>query len=239
MIPLRDLNPTRSTPYVTVALILANVLVFAYQILIPARQLNQFVLAFALQPYELTHNIELSPAIGIPVALTMFTSMFMHGGWLHIIGNMLYLWIFGNNVEDRLGHLFFLIIYLGWGAVAALTQVAVDPNSRVPMLGASGAIAGVLGAYLVMYPAARVETLVTLGFFLTTYRLPAWIVIGVWIIVQFFNGLVALDGGAGDGVAYFAHIGGAVAGLFVGVLVRLLSGRSRPVDPYGGRGGLA
>ncbi len=233
MIPLRDLNPARSFPAITAALIIANVLVFLYQISMPVRQLNQFVLAYALKPYDLTHSLGAASAIGLPVAVTIFTAMFMHGGWLHIIGNMLYLWIFGNNVEDRLGHVLFLIMYLGWGVVAALAQVAVDPNSRVPMLGASGAIAGVLGAYLVMFPTAKVDTLVTLGFFLTSYRLPAWLVIGFWIVIQFFNGALSLGVSTNEGVAYFAHIGGAVAGLFVGFVVRAFASRTTLAGPGG------
>ncbi|MCA1554154.1 MAG: rhomboid family intramembrane serine protease, partial [Chloroflexi bacterium] len=164
---------------------------------------------------------------------TLFTSMFMHGGWLHIIGNMLYFWIFGNNIEDRFGHFKFLLIYLMWGVAAAFTQIAVDPNARVPALGASGAIAGVLGAYLVMFPSARVDSLLTIGIFITTVRLPALFVIGQWIVIQFFSGVLSLGGPQSEGgVAYFAHIGGAVAGVIVGVIYRALNPRVSAAPDY-------
>lgn len=223
MIPIRDLNPTRTTPFIIVGLIAANIIVFLYQISLGVRQQNQFVLAYATTPFEITHGVDLDPKIGIPVYLTIFTAMFMHGGWLHIIGNMLYLWIFGNNVEDRFGHIRFLLIYLLWGVAAAFAQILVDPNSRIPALGASGAIAGVLGAYLVIFPTARVDVLVFLGYFISTVRLPALLVVGGWILLQFFSGFASVTGAEADGgVAYFAHIGGAIAGVAVGLLYRVL-----------------
>ena len=235
MIPLRDLNPTRTFPFVTVMLIGLNSLVFVYELTLSPRRLVGFVSAFGTVPYEITHSVVLGPPIGIPVYLTIFTAMFMHAGWLHIIGNMLYFWIFGNNIEDRFGHLRFLIIYLAWGVVAAFTQILVDPESRVPALGASGAIAGVLGAYLVMFPSARVDVLVLFGFFITTVRLPAVFVIGEWILLQFLSGFGSLGPASSDGgVAYFAHIGGAVAGMAVGLIYRAFSSRGRPDYSYYG-----
>ncbi|MEP7200082.1 MAG: rhomboid family intramembrane serine protease [Chloroflexota bacterium] len=233
MLPFRDLNPTRSAPFVTVLLIAANALAFLYEWSLPRRQLEQFIMAYGVLPFEITHGVDLAPQIGIPVYLTIVTSMFLHGGWLHILGNMLYLWIFGNNIEDKFGHVRFLLIYLAWGIVAAFAQVVVDPNSRVPAVGASGAIAGVLGAYLVMFPSARVDSVVFIGIFITTVRTPALFVIGFWIVLQFLNGFLSLGvAHSGDGVAYFAHIGGAVAGVVVGLVYRALN-RPRRMDSYG------
>jgi membrane associated rhomboid family serine protease len=227
VIPLRDLNPTRTTPFITVGLIAANILVFLFQVSLATRQQNLFVLAYATTPFEITHGVDIDPKIGFPVYLTIFTAMFMHGGWLHIIGNMLYLWIFGNNVEDRFGHIRFLLIYLAWGVAAAFAQILVEPNSRIPALGASGAIAGVLGAYLVIFPTARVDVLVFLGYFGSTVRLPAMLVVGGWILLQFFSGFASVTGAEVDGgVAYFAHIGGAIAGVAVGLIYRVLNPRS-------------
>jgi rhomboid family protein len=226
MIPIRDLNPTRTFPFMTILLILANSAVFLYQLTLRPRALDTFIRTFAVVPFEISHGVDVPPLIGLPIYLTIVTAMFMHGGWLHIIGNMLYLWIFGNNIEDRFGHVRFLIIYLIWGVIAAFAQIVVDPESRVPALGASGAIAGVLGAYLIIFPNARVDTLLFIGFFITTVRLPALIVIGQWIVIQFLTGIASL-GVANDagGVAYFAHIGGAVAGLAIGIIYRLLNPR--------------
>jgi len=235
MIPIRDINPTRSFPFITILLIVANSLVFLYQAVLPAPQLERFVFAYGVTPIEISRGVDVPPLIGVPVYLTILTSMFMHGGWLHIIGNMLYLWVFGNNIEDRFGHLRFLSIYLLWGVVAALAQVLVNPNSRIPAVGASGAVAGVLGAYLIMFPQARVDTLVTLGIFFTTWRLPALFVIGFWILIQFFNGFLSLDMASNEGgVAYFAHIGGAVAGLAIGLIYRLLNPSRTSYRYYGG-----
>jgi membrane associated rhomboid family serine protease len=232
MIPLRDINPTRTFPLITILIIAANALVFVYELTLPPRRLTVFVADFGTVPYAILHGVALDPSLGIPVYLTIFTSMFIHGGWLHIIGNMLYFWIFGNNIEDRFGHLRFLVIYLFWGVIAGLTQVFVDPASRLPAIGASGAIAGVLGAYLVIFPSARVDVLIPLGFFLTTLRLPALFVIGQWILLQFLSGFAVVGGAPADGgVAYFAHIGGAVAGLATGLLYRALVPQ-RTYGPY-------
>ena len=233
MIPLRDINPTRTFPAVTILIIAANTLVFLYELTLPSRVLTRFIADYGTVPYSIVSSVALDPAIGIPVYLTLFTSMFMHGGWLHIIGNMLYFWIFGNNIEDRFGHVRFLAIYLLWGIIAGLAQVFVDPASRLPAIGASGAIAGVLGAYLVIFPTARVDVLIPLGFFLTTLRLPALFVIGQWILLQFLSGFAVVGGAPSDGgVAYFAHIGGAIAGVITGLLYRVLVPQ-RAADYYG------
>ena len=161
---------------------------------------------------------------------SVMISMFLHGGWAHLLGNMLYLWIFGDNVEDRLGHLKYLVFYLGAGWVATLTHAAANPGSVIPSIGASGAIAGVLGAYLVMFPRARVVTLIPLGFFIRMAELPALLVLGFWFVLQIFNGAISIGAHTAQtaGVAWWAHIGGFVAGIVVGGIVRLTRGPARP-----------
>lgn len=232
LIPLRDDQPTRTFPVVTVLLIAANVLVYLAQIA-SGGALNQ---SFALVPYEVTHNVDLAGQVmrdgqgnivaaygpsPHPVWLTIFTSMFMHGGFLHIAGNMLYLWIFGNNIEDALGKVRFLLFYLVCGLIAALAQILTDVNSLIPNLGASGAIAGVLGAYFVLYPNARVLTIVPLGFaFLLNLR--AYWVLLFWIGLQLWQGANGLGMHQQGGTAFFAHIGGFFAGM---VIIQLLGGK--------------
>ena len=217
MIPLYDENPTRTFPIVTVLLIVVNVVVFFYELILPSPEaLEGFVGMAAVVPYDVTHNLNL------PVALTLLTSLFLHGGWFHLLGNMLYLWIFGNNVEDAMGHLGFTIFYLLCGLGASGAQIAVNIISRVPNIGASGAIAGILGAYLILYPHARVVTLVTLGYFVRLVRVPAIIVLGLWIVVQFLSGVASLGMPEVGGVAWFAHLGGFLTGL---LLVRLFARR--------------
>jgi membrane associated rhomboid family serine protease len=244
MIPIGDDNRGKHRPpVVVIILILINVAVFVYQLTLDSSgaagpacevmvaegrtgqgtELECFVYRYGARAYELTHMEDIAPAIGITIFATIFTSMFMHGGWLHIGGNMLYLWIFGDNVEDAMGHLRFLIFYLLTGVGAVGLQVAVDRNALVPMVGASGAIAGVLAAYLVLFPHGRVRVLVFLGFFVTVLALPALIVIGFWILLQFFSGFASLGPetrGTDGGVAYFAHIGGFLAGLALVFLFR-------------------
>jgi len=214
--PLKDDNPSSTAPVVTVALIVLNALVFVYQISLQAggpdgaRAAQAFIEEFGLVPCRLTGACRVGPELPLPV-VTIFTSMFMHGGLFHIGGNMLYLWIFGNNVEDTLGHARYLIFYLLSGIAAALAQTLVGPSSLVPMVGASGAISGVLGAYLVLFPGAHVTTLIVLGFFFRLVQIPAMVVLGFWIVLQVLNGLGSF--GASGGVAFFAHIGGFVAGM--------------------------
>jgi membrane associated rhomboid family serine protease len=215
MIPLKDNLPSRSTPAVTVGLLVLNVLVFLYQISLaiggPGDDAAQaFALEFGLVPCRLTGACLVAGDLPSPV-LTVFTSMFLHGSFFHIAGNMLYLWIFGNNVEDTLGHGRFLLFYLVSGMAAAATQTLVAPGSRVPMIGASGAISGVLGAYFLLFPHASVLTLVIFGFFWRIVSIPALLVLGFWIVVQILNGLGSF--GSGGGVAWFAHIGGFFAGM--------------------------
>lgn len=225
MLPLRDINPTYRFPVVTLVIIGLNIAVYVVELFFQATgQLNRFVAAYAVIPFELTQGVDLPPPSLHPAYLTIFTAMFMHGGFLHIFGNMLYLWIFGNNIEDNMGSIRFLVFYLLCGIAATFAQVAVDPVSRIPNIGASGAIAGVLGAYLVIHPRAQVETLLFLGYFIRVVRLPAIFVLGYWIVIQLFQGVLSLGMTQMGGVAWFAHIGGFVAGL---VLVNLFRQRQR------------
>ncbi len=216
MFPLKDDNPSNSAPVVTVALIVLNALFFVYQISLEAggadgaRAGQAFIEEFGLVPCRLTGACRVGAELPSPV-LTIFTSMFMHGGLFHIGGNMLYLWIFGNNVEDTLGHGRYLLFYLLSGVAAALAQTAVGPSSVVPMVGASGAVSGVLGAYLLLFPHAHVTTLIILGFFFRLVQVPAMVVLGFWIVLQVLNGLGSF--GSSGGVAFFAHIGGFLAGM--------------------------
>ena len=216
MFPLKDDNPSRTTPVFTIAIIVVNVLVFLYQFSLEvggregARAAESFIREFGLVPCRLTGACHGSADLPSPV-LTIFTSMFMHGGWFHVGGNMLYLGIFGNNIEDTLGHIRYLFFYLASGVAAALAQVAMGPTSDVPMVGASGAVSGVLGAYLLLFPHAHVTTLLILGFFFRVAKIPALVVLGFWIVLQVLNGLGSF--GARGGVAFFAHIGGFLAGI--------------------------
>jgi membrane associated rhomboid family serine protease len=208
MIPIRDENPTHITPVVTYLLIAFNVLVFIFQFTLGAAE-EAFVYQFALIPAELTRDLSLGNI------LTVFTSMFMHGGLAHIAGNMLYLWIFGDNVEDSMGHGRYLFFYLLGGAVASGAHILTNPNSQIPTVGASGAIAAVLGAYLILYPRSRVLTLIPLGFFLRLTMVPAMLVLGLWFVLQLFQGVLALGGPDVGGIAFWAHIGGFAAGLIL------------------------
>lgn len=214
MIPLRDHNPTRTVPFVTVSLILANVAVFLYQLNLLSqgeRAFEGFVYRMAMIPAEV------SQGLGAESLRSIFTSMFLHGGFLHIAGNMLYLWVFGNNVEDSMGHFRFLVFYLLCGVAAAAGHIIVTPNSVIPTMGASGAIAGVLGAYLLLFPSARVETWIPIWWlFFTTVDVPAYFFLIFWFVLQLLNGLPALEfDPARGGVAWWAHIGGFVAGFIL------------------------
>jgi rhomboid family protein len=220
VIPLRDANPVRRTPFVTVGLIVACVVVFAYTLGLDSAEANEFFAAYGVVPAELLAAWSAGQFLG-PETLSVFTSMFLHGGLLHIAGNMIFLWIFGNNIEDRLGHVGFLAFYLAGGFVAALAQVLVDPASEVPLIGASGAISAVLGAYLVLFPGAKVLTLIFLGFFYQLIEVRAVLLLGFWFLYQLVLGIASLGmTGAEGGVAFFAHVGGFVAGVAVGLLLR-------------------
>jgi rhomboid family protein len=234
VIPLKDANPTRRTPVVTLTLIAACVVVFIYELGQMAEggevALGLFVTEWGVVPAELVAALG-SGALMSQEAATLITSQFLHGSIIHIGGNMLYLWIFGNNIEDRFGELRFLGFYLIGGIVAALAQVAIDPTSTVPTIGASGAIAATLGAYLVLFPGARVTTAIFLVFFYQLIEVPAVVVLLFWFVLQLFSGLGSLgvgDSTSAGGVAFFAHIGGFVFGAAVALLVRLQGGAGRP-----------
>ncbi len=209
MIPLRDSQRSHSTPFVTIALIAINVLIFLYQVSLDPFSRNHLVMAYGLVPSRLD-----------PAAL--LTSMFLHGGWLHILGNMWFLWIFGDNVEDILGHGRYLVFYLLCGVTAALVHVAFNPLSRVPTVGASGAIAGVMGAYVVKFPRSRILTLVPIFVFFTTIEVPAILMLLYWFAIQFFSGIGSIGYShlSEGGVAWFAHIGGFVAGILAILVMR-------------------
>lgn len=211
MFPLYDENPTRITPYFTYGLIGMNVVVFLHEVSLSNTQLEQFFQLYAVVPQQLTTNWS-------GEWTTLFTSQFLHGGWWHLISNMIYLWVFGNNIEDRLGHLKYLFFYLTCGALAALCQWFIGINSIIPSLGASGAISGVLGAYLIWFPHARITTLIFLGFFITTINVPALVIIGIFFIQNLISGFASLQTAANmsvetGGVAYWAHLGGFIVGM--------------------------
>ena len=222
MIPLRDDNPTETMPVVTVGLITACSLVFFYQLSLGPEAGQRFVYQYGAIPAVLFGQESLPREVmAVPASFSLITSMFLHGGLLHLIGNMLYLWIFGNNIEDAMGHLRFIAFYLLCGVIAAMSHALVEPGSVAPMIGASGAISGVLGAYLLLYPRARVLVAIPLGFFFPRMYLPAVIVLGFWFLLQLLNSTAS--GGGGGGVAWFAHIGGFLAGM---VLIGFFKRRS-------------
>jgi membrane associated rhomboid family serine protease len=203
LIPLRDIIPSRTTPVVTISLIAVNVLVFLYELSL-GRDVDAFTLYYGLVPAAFSW-------------VAVFTSMFLHGGFLHVAGNMLYLWIFGDNVEDRMGHGRFLVFYLLCGVAAALAQTITVPDSVVPMVGASGAIAGVMGAYFVLYPRSRIVTLIPIFFFFQVVEVPAILFLGIWFVMQFLSGIGSIvssvSGGSMGGIAFWAHVAGFVAGI--------------------------
>jgi membrane associated rhomboid family serine protease len=218
VLPLRDANPIRITPYVTISLIVACFVVFAAELGILASggqsALDDFITRWGVVPADLTAAWKAGDYLSAETA-TLVTSQFLHGGWFHLLGNMLYLWIFGNNVEDRLGRPVFLLFYLLGGVVAVAGQTLIDPQSEIPLIGASGAISATLGAYLVLYPGARIQSLVFLGFFYQLIAVPAVVVLGFWFVLQLIDGLASLGATTGveGGVAFFAHIGGFVVGV--------------------------
>jgi membrane associated rhomboid family serine protease len=207
MIPLRDIIPSRTTPYITVTIIILNALAWFYELSLPNEVLPAFLQVYGVVPAAFH-------------ASTLVTSMFLHGGWMHVIGNMWYLWIFGDNVEDRLGHGRFIVFYLLCGIVAAFGQILIDPTSTLPTIGASGAIAGVMGAYFVLYPQSRVITLVTVIFIWDVIEVPAIILLGFWFLMQLVSaGSIAVTASTGrGGVAFMAHVAGFITGI-VGVFV--------------------
>ncbi len=232
MIPIKDDNPTSRFPVVTVLLILANVAVFLYEVSLPPAALNAFIAEWSMVPSRFLAN----PSSPHEIA-TVFTSMFMHAGWLHIGGNMLYLWIFGNNVEDRFGRPGFLGFYLVAGVIASAAQIAASGAVDIPSVGASGAIAGVLAAYAVMFPGAVVLTVIPIFVFIEVARVPAIAVIGLWFLLQLGNGFASLAPGVAQsgGVAWFAHIGGFAAGLVIALAFRARESLTRRYTGAGWR----
>jgi membrane associated rhomboid family serine protease len=215
MIPLKDRDIRKRFPFVTILLITINILIFIYQLSL-AEELKIFFIHFSVIPnhvYQALHSDVFKPMVFI----TLLTSQFLHGGWLHLGGNMLYLWVFGDNVEDKLGHIRFLVFYLLCGVTASILHIYIEPASAIPTVGASGAISGVLGAYIFMFPKSRVLTLIPIFIFIQIAELPAYVILGLWFVLQFINGLLSLgytDAGMG-GVAWWAHIGGFITGLIL------------------------
>jgi membrane associated rhomboid family serine protease len=222
MIPIRDEIPTRRVPVVNYLLIVVNILVFIMMWMAGSSQ-ESLVYQFAMIPSNFADGVGLGDVFDI------FTSMFMHAGIVHIAGNMLYLWIFGDNIEDRLGHVQYLIFYLVGGVVAALAHFITNSGSQIPTVGASGAIAAVLGAYLVLYPRSRIVTFIPLGFFMRLTMVPAIIVLGMWFILQLFSGVMTIGASDVGGVAFWAHIGGFVAGV---VMALLFIPKRKPESTY-------
>jgi membrane associated rhomboid family serine protease len=212
MIPLRDKIPSSSFPIVNTILIAVNILMFLYEVSL-GRDLNRFIYEYGLIPASIIYSPDMAFSYRV---YPFFTSMFLHGGWLHLIGNMLYLYIFGDNVEDRMGHFRYIVFYLISGLVAAFAQVITNIDSTIPMVGASGAISGVLGAYILFFPGSRIVTLVPVFFFIQIVEVPAVLFLLFWFILQFFSGVASLAvTPKGGGVAFWAHVGGFVAGLFL------------------------
>ena len=234
MIPIRDDQPSFTTPFINYLLIVLNILVFLYEVHMPSPERQDFVKAFGVEPIRVLAGFGLVNAhVPNPSVLPMLTSMFLHASWLHLIGNMWVLWIFGDNIEDYLGHFGYLVFYIVSGLAGSLLHIALNPNSTVPSVGASGAIAGVMGAYFLLYPSARVLTLVPLIIFFTFIWLPAWIVLGYWFVLQFLSGAATAiaysSSTRGGGVAFWAHVGGFVAGI---VMIKLLPKRMRSRYSY-------
>jgi membrane associated rhomboid family serine protease len=209
MFPVSDVIPSRTVPVVTVGLIVVNVAVFLYQLVLPEPRLQEFVATYAVVPAWFWWP-------------SLVTSQFLHAGWWHLLWNMVYLWIFGDNVEDRLGHFGYLLFYLGAGAAAAVLQTLFNPFSAVPMLGASGAIAAVMGAYFALYPHSRVLTAIFIVFFFDLVEIPALFFLGVWFLTQLLSGIgsIGVTNAAAGGTAFWAHIGGFVVGVSVGLVLR-------------------
>ncbi len=211
-IPIRDDAPTVCTPYVTIGLIAINSLVFLFSYMQGINSFNLMTFQFGFIPFELTQAVELTPQLPASTYLTMFTSMFMHGGWMHLIGNMLFLWIFGNNIEDYFGPIKFIIFYLASGLAAIALFTLFGPNLQIPLVGASGAIAGLMGSYMILHPKAKITVLIVY-FFIQFVHLPAKVVIGIWFAIQLFMSFTGNS--SGGGTAYLAHVGGFIFGWLV------------------------
>jgi len=228
MIPLKDENPSKTISVVNIFLILINISVFIYMNYFAPADTRSIIFKLGFIPYELSHFVDINPKNFVPIPLTIFTAMFMHGGWVHLLSNMPYLWIFGDNIEDVLGHVKYLFFYIMCGIAATLVHGFININSQVPTLGASGAIAGVLGAYMFLFPKARIKTLVILFVFIQTVHIPAVIMLGYWILLQILSAYAQHGSRSGGGIAWFAHIGGFVAGLVLIIMMKKLKKRPYP-----------
>jgi membrane associated rhomboid family serine protease len=228
MIPLKNLSPRLTFPAMTLLLIIANVLVFIYQVSLPDRAAEAFINLYGMVPARVSlalsgqHHVTFEQAL-----IPLFTSMFLHGGWLHILGNMWFLWIFGGQVEDRLGHFTYLVFYLICGLGSGVAQLAFSWGSKIPAIGASGAIAGVLGAYIVFFPSSRILTLVPLFIIWFTAQIPALVFIGLWFLLQFLSGINSVGAASMGGVAWWAHVGGFLLGVLIAQFYRV---PARPVQ---------
>jgi len=231
MVPLKDENPIQITPYVTYILIAVNILIFLFELTLSPPELQGFFELFAIVPRELSASFQgITINQPIPEFLTLFSSQFLHAGFAHIAFNMLFLWIFGNNIEEELGRVKYLIFYLSCGLLAGLTQWYFASGSPIPSLGASGAIAGIMGAYILKFPQAKIVTVFPIGFFFPTFRIPALLFLGFWFLEQALNGIMTLDvpanvGMENGGIAYFAHAGGFIFGILLAPLLGLFSDR--------------
>jgi membrane associated rhomboid family serine protease len=224
MIPLKDENPSKSLPLINVLLILANILAVIYGNFFLRGGAVPLFLRLGCIPYEFTHLVDIDPPSLIPAPLTILTAMFLHAGWIHLLSNMLFLWIFGDNIEDRLGHFRYLSFYVLCGIAASLFHIFTNFHSKVPSIGASGAIAGVMGAYMFLFPKAQIRTLLIFMIFVKIVRIPAIVILGYWILTQILSGFAEFGAGSGGGIAWFAHIGGFVTGV---LLVTLMKKRKR------------
>ena len=225
MIPIRDRNPSGTFPYVTIGIIVINVLIFLYELSLGSG-LGEFIMRFGVVPLKVSYYSQASDLTFINTFFPFISSIFLHGGFIHLIGNMWFLWIFGDNIEDKLGHFKFIAFYFLCGIIASSVHVFFNSQSNVPCVGGSGAIAGVLGAYMVTFPRARVVTIVPLFVFIQVMELPAIVVLGFWFVIQFFNGAASITASAsGAGVAWWAHIGGFAAGVIILYIIRIFSVR--------------
>jgi len=227
VIPLKDMTPRRSFPVMTLLLIAANTAVFIHQISLPARAADAFIMTYGLVPAKISMALAGRHYTLAQALVPLFTCMFLHGGWLHIIGNMWFLWIFGANVEDRLGALPYLLFYLVCGIASGIAQALFSWGSHIPSLGASGAISGVLGAYIIFHPGSRILTLIPLFIIFFTARIPAVIFIGLWFLVQFLSGIGSLGAANKGGVAWWAHVGGFLMGMLLALAMK-----RRPADNW-------
>src|SRR3989338_3287551 len=232
MIPIRDKNPSGTFPYITIGIIVINVLIFLYELSLDSG-LGEFIMKYAVLPLKIKHYSQDPDLTFTSISFPFVSSMFLHGGFIHLIGNMWYLLIFGDNIEDKLGHFKFFGFYILCGIIASSVHVLFNSQSDIPCIGASGAIAGVLGAYMVTFPYARIVTVIPLFVFLQVIELPAMVVLGFWFVIQFFNGATSITAStSGAGVAWWAHIGGFAAGIIIFYIIRIFFNKTYRTRRY-------